>query len=220
MAAIADRGVKRNIRLTVLAALVFSLLALGGLIHKLASPRILNEYELRSYGAVILAAPRALGAVALVDHRGQPFTAARLQGKWSLVFFGFSHCADICPTTMAVLAKMYAELKDHEKADLQVLLVTVDPLRDSPEVLASYLSRFNADFIGATGDPAQIAKFASELAIAYSPAAVEGDDYEVAHSGNLAVINPAAQLQGFLRPPHEHGSLRVVWRSLRETFGS
>ncbi|MGK2914900.1 MAG: SCO family protein [Porticoccaceae bacterium] len=220
MGAVTDRQVKRNIRLTVFAALAFALLVIGGLMHKLSSPRILNEHELRAYGAVMLPEPRSLGDIALIDHRGRAVTAAEFRGKWSVVFFGFSHCGDICPTTMATLAKMYAELKGDEKADLQVVLATVDPQRDSPAVLASYVSGFNADFLGVTGDPDKIAKFANDLAMAYSPVAGEGSDYQVAHSGNLVLINPKGELHGFLRPPHEHGSLRVVWRSLRETFGS
>lgn len=210
----ADRT-RRNIRLTVVAIVIFSLLAVAGLVNKLSSPRILNEYQLRSYGAIMLPSPRAIADVALVDHRGQPFTPANLKGKWSLVFFGFSHCGDVCPTTLATLAKMYSELKDDEKRALQILLVTVDPERDSPAVLAKYVARFNPDLIGVTGEASQIAKFAGNLALAYNPVAGAGDDYQVEHSANLALIDPAGNLVGYLRPPHEHGSMRVVWRSLR-----
>lgn len=211
---------RRNIRLTVLATVLFSLLAVAGLINKLSSPRILNEYQLRSAGAIVLPTARAVADMALVDHRGQAFTAAQLKGKWSLVFFGFSHCGDICPTTLATMAKMYGELKDDEKQALQILLVTVDPARDTPAVLAKYVAGFNADFIGVTGAPPALANFASDLALAYSPVAAGEDDDQVAHAVNLALIDPAGNLIGYLRPPHEHGSLRVVWRSLRATHKS
>ncbi len=209
---------RRNIRLTVVAIVIFSLLAVAGLVNKLSSPRILNEYQLRSYGAIMLPGSRAVAAVALVDHRGRPFSSANLKGKWSLVFFGFSHCGDVCPTTLATLAKMYGELKDDEKQALQILLVTVDPARDTPAVLTEYVARFNRDLVGVTGEASQIAKFASALALAYNPVAGAGDAYQVEHSANLALIDPTGNLVGYLRPPHEHGSIRVVWRSLRATL--
>jgi protein SCO1/2 len=213
-----DARVTRNIRLTVVATLAFAVLGMAGLMHKLSSPRILNEHELRAAGAVVLPERRALSDIALVDHHGRPWTSAAQRGKWSLIFFGFTHCGDICPTTMTTLAKMYAELTAKEKADLQVVLVSVDPLRDSPPVLARYVTGFNPDFIGVTGVAADIKKFSDELALAFMPVAGEGGDYQVAHSSNLALISPDGKLYGYLRPPHEHGSLRVVWRSLRATF--
>ncbi len=217
MARAEDARVTRNIRLTVVATLAFAALAIGGLMHKLSSPRILNEHELRAAGAVVLPERRTLSDIPLVDHHGRPWSPAAQRGKWSLVFFGFTHCGDICPTTMTTLAKMYVELKAKEKADLQVVLVTVDPLRDSPPVLARYVTGFNPDFIGVTG-AAGIKQFSDELALTFMPVAGEDGDYQVAHSGNLALISPDGKLYGYLRPPHEHGSLRVVWRSLRATF--
>jgi len=218
MSGVEDARVTRNIRLTVFATLTFAALAIAGLMHKLSSPRILNEHELRTAGAVVLPERRTLGDISLVDHHGRPWAPAAQRGKWSLIFFGFTHCGDICPTTMTTLAKMYVELTAEEKADLQVVLVSVDPLRDSPPVLASYLTGFNPDFIGVTGAAADIRKFSDELALTFMPVTGEDGDYQVAHSGNLALISPDGKLYGYLRPPHEHGSLRVVWRSLRATF--
>jgi protein SCO1 len=213
-----DPLTRRNIRITVAAALVFALSVLGALVHKLSQPRILSSYELREQRVYVLDSPPAVQPLALTDHRGAPFTRERLEGHWTLAFFGFTSCTDICGPTMATLARMYRELKPAEQADLQVLLITVDPARDTPQVLARYVTGFQPEFWGLTGEPAQLRKLALEWQSGFEPATATGGDYQVEHSGNLVLINPAGELHAFLRPPFEHGALRVIWRSLRATY--
>ena len=213
-----DPVTRRNIRLTVVAAAIFALASMGALVHKLSQPRILSSYELRAQHVYLLDQPHQVQPVALIDHHGEPFADARLQGRWTLAFFGFTSCTDICPPTMATLARMYRELKPNEQADLQVLFVSVDPARDTPEALARYLAGFHRDFIGLTGEPARLRKLALEWQSGFEPAAVDAADYQVEHSGNLVLINPRGELHAFLRPPFEHGGLRVIWRSLRATY--
>lgn len=214
----ADRKVRRNIRLIVVAVLVFALISISSLINKLSSPRRLNTYELRDYGAIVLDTPKPLHIFELSDHRGLAFTNESLVGRWTLVFFGFTYCGDICPTTMSTLAETYQGLKPAEQDDLQVVLVTVDPERDSPEVLANYVGRFEEDFVGLSGSPRAVMNFATDLNVAFQPAQLQQDNvanYQVEHSGNLMLINPEGQLHGYFRPPLAHGSLRVAWRSIR-----
>ncbi|MBQ0798049.1 MAG: SCO family protein [Porticoccaceae bacterium] len=217
-----DPLVRRNIRITVAVALTFALITVAALVNKLSQPRILNQYELRDYGAYLLDSPRATDAIALIDHKGQAYTEARLPGSWTLVFFGFSHCADICPTTMATLAKMYQELKPKEKADLNVVLISVDPERDTPQVLADYVKQFNPDFTGVTGEAAQIKQLSLQWNTGFEAPAddntADSENYQVAHSSSLVLLNPKGELHGFIRPPLEHGSLRVLWRSIRTTY--
>ena len=205
-----------GVRYTVIAILAVVLLILLGFMHKLSQPRILNEHELREYGAYLLPTPRKFSDVELIDHNAQPFTQKQLEGQWTMIFFGFTHCPDICPTTLAAASKMYKELSDEEMADLQVLMVSLDPKRDTPEKLAQYVPYFHKDFIGVTTDQHRLLKFATELNVAYSKVPLgENGDYTVDHSGNIILINPYGHFHGYLRPPFEHGSMRVAWRSIR-----
>lgn len=213
-----DPKVKRNIRITIALALAFSLLTVTALVNKLSQPRILSSHEMRAYGAYILEPSRALGSIALVDHNGKEFTEESFKGQWALVFFGFSHCADICPTTMATLAKTYGELKPEEQADLKIVLITVDPLRDTPEVLSQYLGGYNLDFVGITGELERIQSLSMQWNVGFEFPDNRSGNYQVQHGGNLLLINPEGQLHGFIRPPLEHGALRVLWRSIRATY--
>lgn len=213
-----DLKVKRNIRLIVVAVAIFAVFTIVAVGKKLSSPRILNAYELRDYGAMMLEEPTELVDFALTDQHGSAFGPEQLLGYWTLVFFGFSHCADICPTTMAVLGETFQALKPEEQADLNVIMVTVDPQRDTPEQLQKYLARFNPSFTGLSGEHAALMGFARQLHSAYEPEFEGEDNYQVTHSGNLILINPEGELHGYFRPPFAHGGLRVAWRSIRETF--
>ncbi len=213
-----DPKVKRNIRLIVAAVAVFAAIAILAVGKKLSSPRILNTYELRDYGAMMLEKPTELVEFALTDHRGSTFGREQLLGHWTLVFFGFSYCADICPTTMAVLGETYQALKADGPADLNVIMVTVDPERDTPEQLQKYLARFDSSFMGLSGEHSALMGFARQLHSVYEPEFEGEDNYQVTHSGNLILINPKGELHGYFRPPFAHGGLRVAWRSIRESF--
>ena len=214
-----DKSTKRNIRLVVVGVLVFSALTIAGLANKLSQPRILNQYELRDYGALMLDEPQNLADFNLVDQDGETFNRAHLLGKWTVFFFGFTNCGDICPTTMSVLAKTYVELKPDIKNDFDVVFVTVDPQRDSTSVLSNYVAGFNADFLGVTGQVGDLINFASQMKVPYSPVLV-GQQDEPQHSANLILINPRAEIHAYFRPPFVHGGLRVVWRSLRASYGA
>src|SRR5690606_14799261 len=158
--------------------------------------------------------PRRFSDFQLVTHSGEAFTKSSLEGKWTLIFFGFSHCPDICPTTLATLNRLVAALKDSEKKDIQVVMLTVDPERDTPEKLAQYVPYFNKDFIGVTGNQYQILNVATQLSVVYTKAPLKGDDYTMDHSSNVVIINPKGDYHGFFRPPFEEGAMRVAWRSM------
>ena len=101
--------------------------------------------------ALLLNSPRALPAFELVDQNGNPFGPARLSGRWTFVFFGFTHCPDVCPTTLFTLNEVVRQLEDlPEDQRPAVLMVSVDPNRDTPDKLASYVPYFNPDFLGLT----------------------------------------------------------------------
>ena len=212
-----DKITKRNIRLVVVGVLVFSAITIAALVNKLSQPRILNKYELRDYGALMLEEPQYLVDFSLVDQHGETYNRQRLLGKWTVFFFGFTNCGDICPTTMSVLAKTYGELKPDIKSDFDIVFVTVDPQRDSASILKNYVSGFHSDFIGVTGPIGDLINFASQMKVPYLPVLNNQQD-QPQHSANLILVNPRAEIQAFFRPPLAHGGLRVVWRSLRASF--
>jgi protein SCO1/2 len=166
----------------------------------------------------LLQTPRKFSEFELTDHKGQPFGMEQLKDKWSLIFFGFTHCPDICPTTMASAAKMYAGLEDNEKDQLQVILISLDPERDTTEKLAEYVPYFNPDFIGATGNKYVLLKLATELNVAFSKVELEGGGYTIDHSGNMILVNPYGHYYGFLKPPFAEGNMQRALRSIMAGF--
>ena len=141
----------RNIKLTVAGLLVLIAIIVGGFVKQISQPRVMTKSELKLNGAFMFDTPRAIPDFSLVDHRGEPFTAEDLEGQWTLMFFGFTYCPDICPTTMAFLSRFTAELEglpEHE--DTRVVMVSVDPARDTTERLAEYVPYFNPAFVGVT----------------------------------------------------------------------
>ena len=212
-----DKKTRRNIRLVVVGVLMFSAVTITALVNKMSQPRILNKWELQDYGALILDKPQALTQFQLLDERGEEFDQQDLVGKWTVVFFGFSHCTDICAPTMSVLGKTYAELKSEEQKEFEIVFVTVDPERDTPAVLGEYVSRFHSDFHGLSGSTKDLGNFASQLKVPYR-VIPSSEEETLGHSANLILINPRGELHGFFKPPFAHGALRVVWRSLRATY--
>lgn len=214
-----DKTTRRNIRLVIIGVLAFAALTLASLVNKLTQPRILNAYELRDYGVLLLDQPQPLTTFSLSNHDEQAFGPGQLAGKWSVVFFGFTSCGDVCPTTLAELAKTYKELEPEIKRAFQVVLITVDPDRDTPTRLKSYVQSFDPSFMGVTGAKSELIALASALKVPYSPVSGSGaEPREAQHSPNLVLINPAGELHAYFRPPFAHGGLRVAWRSLHASY--
>ncbi|MDC1232682.1 SCO family protein [Gammaproteobacteria bacterium] len=124
--------------------------------------------ELREKGTTLFPEPRPLSSFSLIDAQGNDFTGANLVGKWSLVFFGFTHCPDICPLTMKELAEMAAQLTQAERAQIQVILGTVDPERDDSATMAEYVARYSNDFVGLTGSRVALSVLTKQLYVTYS----------------------------------------------------
>jgi protein SCO1/2 len=154
----------------------------------------------------VLPEPRVLADFNLVDEAGQPFSLERLRGKWSLLFFGFTHCPDVCPSTLYDLGRVHQALNqaDQDLEEHQVAFVSVDPERDSPERMAEYINFFNPDFLGVTGDPKQLSPLALRIGVAHriEPHEPGSEDYAVDHSASVFLINPRAQLHGVFPSPH------------------
>lgn len=212
------RHLKGSVTSTLLVIFAIMALFIAGFVYKMMSPRILTPAQLRGHGGVVLDTPRKFSDFKLVDQQGKPFTQDNLKGKWTLLFFGFTHCPDICPITMAQAAKMYKALNDSDKQDLQIVLISLDHERDTPEKMAEYVTYFHPDFVGATGNQYVLLKLATELNVAYSKVSLEGDNYTIDHSGNMVLINPYGHYHGFLKPPFEYGSMKMAWRSIKASF--
>lgn len=147
-----------------------------------------------------LGVPRTVSDFQLTDSDGHPFTVQNLQGKPSLVFFGFTHCPDVCPTTLVKLAQVK---KTAALADMRVLFITVDPQRDTPEVVGKYAHSFDPSFVGLTGDQAAIDKVTKAFAVAAVRVDLPGGDYTMDHSAAVFLVNSQAQIVGIFTPPFD-----------------
>ena len=132
----------------------------------------------------------------LTDHNGKPRTLADFRGKVVTVFFGFTHCPDACPTTLAEMTEV-AKALGPEGDKLQVLFVTVDPERDTPQVLKQYVPSFNPAFLGLYGDPDATARAAKEFKVFYQKQPVKDGGYSVDHGAGTFILDREGRLRLF-----------------------
>lgn len=208
---------KRGIWLTIASIGAMVVLFLAMFLYKITSPRIMSDEELRANRAITFEAPRIIKEFSLINHRGEAFELNDLKGKWSLIYFGFTHCPDICPTTLAKLSQLVQQLDSDIAAQTQVLMVSVDPARDTPEALAQYVPYFNPDFIGVTGEFVDIMSLTQNVNVAFNKVVLE-NDYTVDHTGNLILINPLGHYHGFFKPPFELARLKTTYSSIVASF--
>ena len=154
---------------------------------------------------------RALPHFQLVDHNDQSFTPENLTGHWSLVFVGYTYCPDICPTTLAELKNVYPALqKIPTNFPVQIVLLSVDPKRDTPERLNEYINFFHPDFIAVSGEHAQLFPLVRAMGMMYSMSeSTDNPNYLVDHSSSVVVVNPKAQVVGRFKPDFVVGKLPI-----------
>jgi protein SCO1/2 len=166
----------------------------------------------------ILTTPRQIVVPELTKHDGNAFTDQDLNGQWTLIFFGYTHCPDICPMTMNVLA----EAKKLANGEFpQVVLVSVDPQRDSVEMLGDYVRYFDPAFIGVTGEEKMIQALTLQTSVVYAKmpgASGNADDYLVDHSSAVLLINPKGQLAAFLNAPHTPSGINQSVAKVRKLY--
>jgi len=195
---------KSNIRLILLAMFVGVLSAAGGISfwHVMQGPHPTSNASL-----MVLPEPKVIADFALVDGEGQNFSLENMRGQWSMVFFGFTHCPDVCPSALYDLNLISESLKEKGGAEPlpQVVFISVDPERDTPEKLSQYVAYFNPDFIGVTGSDKQMRPLTMQLGIAYQVAEHEAgaERYDVFHTASVMVINPDGRLFGVFPAPHD-----------------
>jgi protein SCO1/2 len=169
---------------------MFCLIALVGAVSACA-PRASNTAQ--DQAKTGHAAPG--GAFSLVDQDGKPTDQRVLTGKWSVVFFGYTFCPDFCPTTLTTLGQAMTQLGPQAK-DVQVVFITVDPARDTPAALKTYLSSrvFPKNMIGLTGTPDQVAHAAKDYFVFYQKEGT-GSNYTMDHSTALYLMGPDGQFR-------------------------
>ena len=202
-----------GVRWTIAGVLLFMIIVVASFIHRVGEPRIMSLAETRANGLFLFETPRDVGDFSLTDHRGQSFTRDDLKYRWTLIVFGFTHCPDICPTTMAELAELKSQLAGTEASDARVVMVSVDPARDTPDRLAQYVPYFHPDFIGVTGDFADILSVAQRLNAPFRKVSEPDGGYQMEHSANVMLMNPRGDYHGFFRAPLDIPKMRVTLRS-------
>ena len=165
---------------------------------------------------------RPLMPFELTDHNGTEFNRKRLQGKWTFVFFGYTSCPDICPATMYVLNAVHGMIEDRTgKApdDMQVLFVSVDPQRDTPELLASYVTHFNPGFIGATAEKARIDRLAAQFGAGYIlEQETTPGQYLVSHTSAIFLVDPLGRLVATFSQPHYANTIVTQYEKILAYF--
>ena len=153
--------------------------------------------------AFILPAPDPVPEFSLVDQHGKPADQTVFEGQWDLVFFGFTHCPDICPMTLQVLATAKTALEERGQSPLpRIVLVSVDPERDTPEIMGKYVDYFGDGNLGITGTLEEIMKLTTGLGIYFEKQSADGDEYVVDHSAAVLVIDPDGGFHALFGGPH------------------
>ena len=200
--------------LVAAAALLGGVIA-ANLLWQAPAPPLLSDSVTR------LEPPRALGDFVLTDHHGAVFDAQRLAGRWSFLFFGYTHCPDICPTTLTslnVAARTIAALPDAPPAP-QYVFVSIDPERDTPEQLGKFIPYFNREFLGVTGTPAAIADFTRQLSVMYLK--VDGerpDGYLMDHSAAILLLDPQGRFHALFSPPFDPRAMAEDYLNLTQYY--
>ncbi len=200
----------RSLRIVILAIVAFG----GGLLiaRALVPARVTLPQTER---ATVLPEPRALPALDLVSQDGRPLGADFFKGRWTIVFFGFTSCPDICPTTLASLAQATHQLADLPPAERpRVLLVTVDPERDVPAHLAAYVRFYDPAFLGATGTPAAVAATAAAFAVPYGKVSLPEGGYTMDHGSGIFIVGPSGGIVAYSSAPHDASTIARDYRKV------
>jgi len=153
----------------------------------------------------------------LIDHNNQAFTQDDLKHKWSILFFGYTNCPDICPDSLHMLKTMVAQLKPEQRKEVQIVFISIDPERDTPKILKEYVTFFNKDFIGATNDIAKVNPLTKQLGILHYIKKI-ANSYDVAHAANMILINPDGGYNAVFSPPYDAKAMALDMTTIMDNF--
>ncbi len=216
-----------SLQKTIGLCLGFIAIVVGMFVFSVVRTPILSDSELSERGVFILPRPRELSPFQLTSHTGAEFTLDDLRGHWTFVFFGFTHCPDVCPTSMAMLGQASRTIAagDAQEASFQGLLVSVDPERDDPATLARYVGAFGSDLQGVRGELGALAAFAQEVNAHFAKVPVFDaagkpvvGEFQVDHTANMVIINPHGHYHGFIKYPQQADTIVAAFESLAANF--
>jgi protein SCO1/2 len=184
--------------------------AIGALVVGVLSFKHFTKPEMPEH-ALFYKQARAIAPFEFIDNSGKVFTQDNLRDKWSLVFFGYTSCPDVCPMTLQNLNFIYDDLK-LIAGNTQVLLVSVDPKRDTQEKLSQYIAYFNPEFVAIRADHGELFPFARSMGLMYAISATSEDDteYDVDHSASMVLINPEGRVAAIFKPEEVLGSIPAI----------
>ena len=206
--------IKKNIFfITIFIATVLALF-----INKLTTPRVLSTNELLVNGLFIFSEPKKISDFSFYSANGVEFTKDDLEGKWTLMYFGFTRCPDECPTTMYQIKKLINVLreKDFPLDDKQWVLVSIDPERDTPEEIDKYAKGFDEDFIGVSNIRPMLLSLATQLSVNNVMPSEDSMDHSHLdnHVNNIILLNPNGDFAGVFRPPFDISRLSLTYQSV------
>ena len=162
-----------------------------------------NKHESEFKSVLILEKPIQLPEFSLINHKKSPVNKNTFAGQWDLVFFGFTNCPDICPATLHTLNQVRQKLEASDfKKTPRIVLISVDPERDTPAALTEYINYFGDQNIGITGDIKELTKLTKALGVFFEKVMDDYDNYTVNHSAAVLLISPAAEFSALFSAPH------------------
>lgn len=161
--------------------------------------------------------PRALPEFILTSHLDSEFSNQDLVGSWSMIFFGFTHCPDVCPLTLSTLDQVVNELAGFENIPRSIF-ISVDPKRDEPEKLKQYVEHFNHEMIGLTGEKAQIDKLTQSVGAIYAIGDDTSENYLVDHSAHIFVTAPDGKLVALFSTPHDAKIIASDFKNISKLY--
>ncbi|HVT33578.1 MAG TPA: SCO family protein [Rhodanobacteraceae bacterium] len=167
--------------------------------------------------AVLYPTPRELPDFMLTRADGGALTHADWKGRWTVAFFGYTNCPDVCPTTLATFKQAWTKLRADGRADkVRFDFISVDPKRDTPEHLKKYVGFFSPDFVAATGSDEELTRLTRALGLVYSVAPTGEGDYAVDHSASAVIIDPEGREIGLFRPPLDANGIAADLKTLAD----
>ena len=213
---------KKSIKINIGVILVFIITVLTLFINNITTPRSLSKQELLVNGLFLFQEPKEISDFSFMSSNNKTFTKKNLEDKWTVMYFGFSKCPNECPVAMHELSKLKKLLaeKDYKLDDKQWVLITIDPERDSPEIIDEYAKGFDSDFIGLSGSRPMLLSLATQLAVNNKMPPMDSKDNKHDHLNdhvnNIILLNPQGQFVGFFRPPFDISRLSLTYQSVTQ----
>jgi protein SCO1/2 len=211
---------KRNAQLLmIITAMVLALAVFGTMLNKRKhNNQIASNYSKVEIQGTLFPKARSTPNFKLTDDHGRVFSNKQLQGHWTLVFFGFSHCGYLCPVTLTELNKMVTKLKTAvpEKQVPKVVMISLDPDRDSVSRLHEYIQNFNADFVALRGDKSLIEQLSEQMSVisVKMPDDQSPEKYTLSHSGSIMLLDEQGKQRAIFSIPHKGDKLAQDYQTV------